>query len=213
MIFSIGESLRIGWKIVTTHFWFFVGAMLIVVIGSSIPGAVLALARVENEIAIIIANILSGVIGIILEIGFLKLALSFVRTGNASYVDFYRYAKLFFKYLAVKILLALVVIAGLILFIIPGIVWALRFQFATYLVVDRNMGPLQAMRQSSVMTAGYKWDLLGLHIVLGIVGLLGVLALLVGIFIAAPIALIARTFVYDAFMRMRSKSSEFSSTL
>lgn len=76
---------------------------------------------------------------------------------------------------------------GFILFIIPGIYIALRLAFVSFLVIDEQMGAMDALQASWQMTDGYAGRLFGLGLVA--VGLLlaGLLALFVGVFIAGPI--------------------------
>lgn len=56
------------------------------------------------------------------------------------------------------------VIIGLILFIIPGIVILLRSRFFGFLIVDKNMGPIEAIQASWAMTKGKMNIMLGLLI-------------------------------------------------
>ncbi|MEA3324508.1 MAG: hypothetical protein U9Q37_05135 [Euryarchaeota archaeon] len=57
------------------------------------------------------------------------------------------------------ILYGFIVVGGLILLTIPGIIWAIKFQFFDYLIVDKGLGPIDALEKSSEITRGVKWDL------------------------------------------------------
>jgi uncharacterized membrane protein len=46
------------------------------------------------------------------------------------------------------------------------------------------------------MTQGYKWSLFGLSLLLVLINLLGLLAFIVGIFVSAPVSLLALTHAY-----------------
>ena len=46
------------------------------------------------------------------------------------------------------------------------------------------------------MTYGYKWSLLGLLLLLLLINVLGLLAFIVGIFVSAPVSLLAVTHAY-----------------
>lgn len=102
----------------------------------------------------------------------------------------------FLSYLAAYVLVVLGVVIGLILLIVPGVVFGLTFVFATFLVIDRGLGPLEAMKESRRMTRGYKWDLLGLLYVLFVIVVLGIVALLIGIFISLPVVSLAFVHAY-----------------
>lgn len=94
----------------------------------------------------------------------------------------------FFVLLALSVLGVMV---GFIFLIIPGLVIAIAWTLAIYLLIDQDMGPLEALRNSNKYTYGKKWTiflgLLLLEIILGII--VGVLAF-VGGMISETIGLI-----------------------
>ena len=49
--------------------------------------------------------------------------------------------------------------AGYLFFIIPGIVLTFAWFLAPYLLVDKNMTPLDAIKRSNELTYGYKWTI------------------------------------------------------
>ena len=67
----------------------------------------------------------------------------------------------------------LIVLAGFILLIIPGIIWSIKYQYMIYLVIDKNMGIRESMKLSAAMTDGVKWDLLAFEFITGIINVLG----------------------------------------
>jgi uncharacterized membrane protein len=56
---------------------------------------------------------------------------------------------------------------GFAFFVIPGIIFACKLAFVKYLVMDRNMEPVEAVKESWRMTSGYSGDIF-------IIGLLAV---------------------------------------
>jgi uncharacterized membrane protein len=64
---------------------------------------------------------------------------------------------------------------GILLFIVPGIIFACRLAFVPYLVMDTGLDPVAAIEKSWFMTRGHGWRIFGmwmLTIVLVIGGLL-----------------------------------------
>ena len=55
----------------------------------------------------------------------------------------------------------------------PGIIFALMFMFSTFIVIDRELGPIEAMKESHRITHGHKWKLLGFSLLLVLINLLG----------------------------------------
>jgi uncharacterized membrane protein len=84
----------------------------------------------------------------------------------------------------------------LLLLIIPGIFFGIRLKYATYLVIDKNLGPLEAIKGSWKITRGNVWNLFFLSILLGLINLLGLLCLVIGLFITVPLSMLATAFVY-----------------
>ena len=55
------------------------------------------------------------------------------------------------------LLVTVIVIIGLILLIVPGIIFACKLAFTPYLVVDRKMAVIEAVKGSWNMTRGHAW--------------------------------------------------------
>src|SRR5581483_10241008 len=95
----------------------------------------------------------------------------------------------FLPYLLTSILFALIVAGGLVLLIVPGVVWMLQFGFATFVSVDRCLDPIGCLRASSQLTRGVKGRLLGFVLAAIALNLLGCLALGVGLLFTVPMTL------------------------
>jgi uncharacterized membrane protein len=90
----------------------------------------------------------------------------------------------------------LTIAVGFILLIVPGIIFALMFMFTTFIVIDREFGPIDSMKESRRLTYGHKRKLLGLSLLLVLINLLGLAALFVGLFVTVPISSLALTHAY-----------------
>jgi uncharacterized membrane protein len=77
---------------------------------------------------------------------------------------------------------------GIILFIIPGIIWSLEYIFVMYILADHpDMPVLQAFRRSSELTNGRKMDLFNFHLSFIPLFLLIPITLGLAIFYVAPL--------------------------
>lgn len=103
---------------------------------------------------------------------------------------------LFFKYSFATLLYGLIVFAGLLLFIIPGMVWAIRYMFFAYFIVDAGKGPWESLKSSAAITRNVKLDLFLLALALMGINVLGLLALGVGLFVTIPLSLVASAYVF-----------------
>lgn len=60
-------------------------------------------------------------------------------------------------------LVNLLVTGGVILFVLPGIIWSLKYAFSALAALDQRLAPTEALRSGAQLTRGYKW-----HLVAGI---------------------------------------------
>ncbi len=111
------------------------------------------------------------------------------------------------SYVGATILVALGVICGLVLLIVPGIIFALALMFTSFVVLEKKCGPIEAMQESIRLTKGNRMALLGLMLALFGINILGALALLVGLLVSVPVSMFAVAHAY------RVLSCEQSSTL
>ncbi len=72
----------------------------------------------------------------------------------------------------------------------------MRLMFVQYLVVDKELGPVAAVKGSFAITKGHVMSLLGFGVMSFLVAILGVLALVVGLFAAIPVISLATVYVY-----------------
>ena len=101
----------------------------------------------------------------------------------------------FLTYLLASVLVGLIVAAGFVLLIVPGIIWGLKFGFAGFLVVDRKLDPIEALRESNRLTMGTKWQLFAFALLAFGINLVGAIALGIGLMVTIPTTVIAAAYV------------------
>jgi len=69
---------------------------------------------------------------------------------------------------------------GLLLLIVPGIIFACRLSFVPYLVMDKGLEPVAAIEKSWFMTRGHGWRIFGMYLLSILMFLVGLLLVLVG---------------------------------
>jgi len=193
--FSIKESLSFGWGIMKSNFWFFVGLLLIVWGVSLVYGLIEDQIR-EQRVLSLIVNLTFFILNIIITMGAIKIALKFHDGQKGRIVDLFSCFRLFFKYVSGSVVYGLIILAGLILLVVPGIIWAIKFQFFGYFIVDKELGAVEALKQSAKITKDAKWTLLLFGSLSGLINFLGALLLLVGLFATIPTTMMAKAFVY-----------------
>ena len=83
-----------------------------------------------------------------------------------------------------SLLYGAIIFVGLILFIIPGIIFAVRLAFVPYLVTDKNMEPLEAVKTSWDKTGPYAWQIFFLGLLAIVIIAAGVVLLVVGVIVS-----------------------------
>jgi len=100
----------------------------------------------------------------------------------------FRVQDIFFAYqsfgnvLLANLLVVLIVGAGFVMLIVPGIIFACKLAFVPYLVMDEKMEAVDAVRKSWNMTSGYAGTIFLMGIVSFFVALGGLISFIIGIF-------------------------------
>ncbi len=97
---------------------------------------------------------------------------------------------------------------GCMLFIIPGIYWAIKYMFYIFFIVDEECGPIEAFSESGDLTSGHKWKLLLLSILVSLFGLSGYLLVGVGTLITGPISTLVLLSAYKQLKRIQQEEME-----
>jgi len=204
--FSIREALKTGWEIIKNNLLFVIGTSFVYMIfntnlgyrnwveeGGDLSGGLDPMVLIP---AIAIA-IVFAVIQTIVQIGYYRIYLKLIDAGEKSkFSELFTNFHPFFRYIGTTLLYCVRVFLGFILLIVPGIIWAIKFQFMPLLTIDKGLKPLEAMKESARMTEGHKWHLFKFGIVVMVVNILGFLCFVVGILITAPLTTLAYLHIY-----------------
>jgi uncharacterized membrane protein len=149
------------------------------IIVSNLPKSVDALAQAASEIRV--SNLISAIFDPI-YIGAIVYCVWQIQRGgafnynNAMSVGVQNWGKLF----TVNLVAGIFIVLGTIAFIIPGIILALRYCFATSIVIAEGYGNSSVvLKRSADLTKGKRWEILLVTFLLAI--LLFVLAIIIGI--------------------------------
>ena len=105
-------------------------------------------------------NLLSIFLGGVISTGLCKLLLNIATKREKPNVEnIFSYFDIYLKTLGLNILISIAVIIGSILFIIPGIIVALMFSQAFFILAeDRSKSITESLSESAEMMKGYKWE-------------------------------------------------------
>ena len=143
------------------------------------------------------------------RLGFTHLALRVVDGEEATIGDLFSQGRLLVRAVLATIVYVGIVIGGFLLLIVPGIIWGIKFQYYIYAIVDEDAGVMESLKRSSALTRGEKLNLFWYGLLCGLVGLLGALALCVGVLAAAPTIALASAYVYRRLVASDAERREF----
>lgn len=216
--FSLETALKLGWENCWRYIFAYIGICTATFLLASIPTLFsMIVAYVNSNPTLLSLGVLASIFGLVLQqwvaMGMLNLQLRIldgkkIETrdvftgygGENELIDkrpvalqrFYR----ILKFAAAALMVQIVTMLGYLCFIVPGVIAHIKFQFFGYFIIERNMGPLQAMRASALITNGIKMDLFLFGIVQWFINMAGGMCFMIGGFPAWIINSIATASVY-----------------
>lgn len=201
----VGECLKSGWALYKQRAWFFIGGLLIVTLLQQIinrlltavfPGELLAGQGIPG--ISLPALVLSSLVTMLIYAGVYNF---YIKAHDE--VKSVRYAhlwnpKAFLNYIGVSVLTLIIVSIGFVLLIIPGIFALLVFFLAPFVVIDKGIGPIAALKESARLTKGNRFNILVLVLAIALLNIVGALLLLVGLLVTAPVSMLAFAHLYRA---------------
>jgi len=194
--FPMTRAVGFGWQTFTTNILLFIGLWAVIIIVELVVEGIPSYRFEDNFMVRLLMYPISMLVGCALEVGVITISLRLVAGEPTEFSHFFSKVNVVFYYLVATIIYSIIMMVGLVLFIIPGIYIAIRFQFYGYFIVDEGAGPIEALSRSGDITRGNMMNLFLFALLMFGLNLLGLLALVVGIFITVPLTWVATAYVY-----------------
>jgi len=173
------EYIKEAWGIYTKkeNFIFFARIMAVLVILSTTIGFVTGyffpddyLKNIDfSNTPMLIGFIVISLIVIIINLWTQTTTYFVVLRMESSEKDIFKISlKMMGKFLLISLALGLIFLAGLILLIIPAIIFGVWYSLSTFLVLDKGMGIREALKSSKLMVKDKFWKVLGRITVFGL---------------------------------------------
>lgn len=140
-------------------------------------------------------------IGIPLEFGVAWAFLKAVRGEKVEIKDLFVPFNNWLNVMGAGILSGVIIGFGVLLLIIPGIIFACKLAFVPYLVMDKDMEPIAAIKKSWEMTNGHAITIFLMYLLAIPVAILGFILLIVGIIPASMWIEGAFASIYEAVLK------------
>ena len=151
----------------------------------------------------------TGLLGIVLfayglliagpvEYGTASAYLKAARGDKLEIKDMFAAFRNYWNAVLANLLVYIIVSVGFVLLIVPGIIFACKLAFVRYLVVDRKMEVIAAVKESWRMTNGHAWQVFLIGLLAIPISIAGLICLGVGIIIAMMWVSLAFASLYHA---------------
>jgi len=193
---EIKQALSFGWDTYRQYFVFFLKLLAVVLVSSLVPAWLFGKLSRGGMFLGLLMQILNVLWQSMIGMGVLKISLKIYDQQPVDIPDLWSCLPQALDYILVKFLYSMIVSIGLLLLIIPGLIWSVQFYLASFLVVDKGMRAIPALRESSTVTYGAKWDIgIFMSVALGI-NLVGLFCFGVGLFVTLPVTFLAGVHIY-----------------
>jgi uncharacterized membrane protein len=194
--FSMGEAISFGWDVMRNNIGFFILLLIVAFMIENIPGFLAEFAGKDFPLIAIAISLVGLILSLVVQMGMIKVSLKFCDGIKGKLDDLLSTFKLLLSMIIASIVYFLIVIVGLILFIVPGVIWGVKYSLYIYFIVDEGLGPIEAIKASGNATDGAKLHLWLFGLLLGLINVAGALALFVGLFATIPTSMVAYAYVY-----------------
>ena len=132
----------------------------------------------------------------ILYVGYLSVFFKHYHGGHVVFDDLFSIDRRWINFAFLTVIKTALILLGLLCLIVPGIYLAIRWMFAEYLIIDKDLRPLEALKASSELTQGCRGKLFWYSVLVVILLVLGLSALIVGVFFLIPLIVFAKIKIY-----------------
>jgi uncharacterized membrane protein len=196
---DIRQPLEFGWKVFRENVLFFLVMMLIL----GIPAAIMGVMVKDTPWLSLSVLFLRGVAWlwrVIAAMAVILVSLSYCDRNSFDIRQAEAMKPLFIPYLLGSILFSVMIGVGMVLLVVPGVYLAVRYQFMPYLIIDKGMQPMDALRAAGELTRGSWLDLFIFLLCIVGINLLGALLLGLGLLVTVPVTFVAHASVYRSFV-------------
>ncbi|WP_369959882.1 hypothetical protein [Pseudomonas benzenivorans] len=204
--FRIGDLLGESWQLVKGTKGIIVGGFLVfyvvMLVASLVLGGVFGILGVvsEGSAGAIIGELLVGMLASALAYPFMAgINMVGIRRAAGQPISFNEIFSHFGRTLPLVItavIMTLLVYAGMLLLILPGLYLGVAYMLAIPLVVERGLSPWQALETSRKAITQHWFKVFGLFLLLGLITLISMIPLGIGLVWSIPLFVIAMGVLY-----------------
>lgn len=159
-LMTVGSFLNFGVESAKKNWLKFFGMIIFAIIVMVIS------AYIASVLGDSIGGIFMMIIMILLSFGFIKNTINLTRDQPIDFKAFFNSNPMtMINFLIAMLISGIVISIGFILLIIPGFILAYMLILVPYLIIDKDMGAMEAISESMKLTKGYKMDIFAGHFI------------------------------------------------
>lgn len=164
----------------------------------------------SSQVSIILGQIFVQLVQALLlmplAMGLFMIALKHSVGANIQVGELFKHLNKAVPLLIAYILMTILTLIGYVLLVIPGIYLTVAFAMTMMLIVEKDMSPWEAMSLSRKAITNKWFNMFGFLLLIVLVLIVGMLALMIGLVWAAPLAALAFAIVYRDMFGVESKT-------
>lgn len=179
--------LKGAWALTKKHYWtIFLFAVIYIIAFSAINAF---------EGSGVIYLIVSVIISMLFSFWSKRLSIWVGREEDIKFTKIFEDNKNILKFVLTSIVFSLILVGGLILLIVPGIIWGIKYMFAPFFAID-GMDVRESLKASANLTKDIKVKIFCLQILLFLIVFVSILPLLLGLLITIPFVTAMSGYMY-----------------
>ncbi len=159
----VTDWLKSGWQTYKEHYKQLIGGSIILFSISGLSYVDQLIPRLTNLVWLV-----EIVIGSLTAAGWSIFCLNLVRGTQTQIGTIFSGFKKIKVVLIVSFFYYAIMFGGMMLLIIPGVIWSIKYGFNLYLVMERGLLPRESLRVSAEITKGHKGKLFALFVILSL---------------------------------------------
>ncbi|PJC41244.1 MAG: hypothetical protein CO041_05365, partial [Candidatus Pacebacteria bacterium CG_4_9_14_0_2_um_filter_40_15] len=146
--FVISDSLHAAWDLFKEKWYVIYGLYLIPVVVAVVYSLTLNALGEEFGVMSLFVMFIYMILQTVVSMGVVQGYLNLVRGKEINVETFKSMLPLVVNYFLGTLLMGVIILAGLIFLIVPGIYFSLKYYFVPFLLIDKKMGPMEALKAS-----------------------------------------------------------------
>ena len=193
---SVSQAVHFAWRAFKKRYGLFL-AILLTIFGAWIVLEIVVIAGQRFGILLwAVAHLAFLVFFASVEIGSLQICLGLYHGREPRFTDAFAHWSLGLKFLAGQVFLLLAVVIGLVLLIVPGVYFGVRYALFGFCLAAGEANLIRSFRQSAILSNGARIKLSGIFAALLFLNVLGACLLGLGLLITIPLSALVATAVY-----------------